>query len=256
MPASISISNLKFLLATALALAGPATVWASDKTLQPEEEDFTGTPFTEYGEFNEESDEISDTRFFQHGRFFGASLGLGFQEISGNRGILWQGGFPAVDFKVHYWFDFNVALDLNVYTSSHFFETSVDEGGASVLEHVDINMVRLGADIKYYFDTKNLTAAVSFANPYVLAGFGPYSKTETSSKDGTVETDSNVGLNLGAGLEFPIKHRKAYFTLEGKMHLVTFKDTYTDRFQSSKSAPLQDLTGQFFTATASLLFTW
>src|SRR5947209_990104 len=41
-----------------------------DRTLQPEEEDFTNTPYTEYGEFNEEEEEAADTRFFQYGRFF------------------------------------------------------------------------------------------------------------------------------------------------------------------------------------------
>src|SRR4051794_33185738 len=71
----------------------------------PDEEEIgNGTPFTEYGEFNEEADEEADTQFFQHGRFFGVCLGLGYESVSGNRGALWQGGFPVFDFKLQYWF--------------------------------------------------------------------------------------------------------------------------------------------------------
>ena len=91
------------------------------KTVQPEEDDFSNTPFTEYGEFNEEADEEADANFFAHGRFFGVSLGLGFEGVTGNRGLLYQGGFPMVNGKIHYWFDFNFALDMDFYFASHFY---------------------------------------------------------------------------------------------------------------------------------------
>src|SRR4051812_45090894 len=84
---------------------------AKDRTLLPEEDDFSTTPFTEYGEFNnQEAEEEEDTKFFQYGRFFGLSIGFGTQGVTGNRGQLWQGGFPMVEFKLHYWFDFNIAM--------------------------------------------------------------------------------------------------------------------------------------------------
>ena len=39
----------------------------SDRTNKPEEDDFTQTPYTEYGSFNEEKEEEEDTKFFQYG---------------------------------------------------------------------------------------------------------------------------------------------------------------------------------------------
>ena len=36
--------------------------------------------------------------------------------------------------------------------------------------HVDVNLALLGAALRYYFDTKDLSAAVSFANPYIVLG--------------------------------------------------------------------------------------
>ncbi|MEK6704459.1 MAG: outer membrane beta-barrel protein [Bdellovibrionota bacterium] len=219
---------------------------ASDRTQQPEEDDFSGTPFTEYGEFNQEEEEAAETNFLQHGRFFGVSLGLGLETASGNRGSLWQGGFPLFDLRLHYWFDFNFALNLGLYTARHFYETPSNN------EHVDVSFIHLGIDLKYYFDTKNLSAPISAANPFLLLGGGAFSKGETSAAQSNAETDSSLGLSAGAGLEFAITPRKLYFDLEWRMHLVSFNDTYTTTFKPI----IDDMTGQFYTMSGSFLFTW
>ena len=213
-----------------------------------EEEDYSSTPFTNYGEFNENQDEEADSKFFQYGRFFGVSLGLGAQIVDGNRGALWQGGFPMVDFKLHYWFDFQMALDLGFFTAQQFYDTAVKGLG-----HVDVNMVHVGVDVKYYFPTKNLSSALSFANPYLIAGAGSYSKTENSQAQATQDPDTSIGVCLGIGLEFVMNPRKSYFELEAKGHLAVFKDTYTTSFQA---AGLPNLTGNFYTISGSILFTW
>jgi hypothetical protein len=220
------------------------------RTAKPEEDDFTGTPFTEYGEFNESNDEDEDARFFKHGRFFGASLGLGFEFLDGNRGALWQGGFPMVDFKLHYWFNFNLALDIGFFTASHFFESTALSG----LGKVDVNILHVGLDIKYYFETKNLSAPISFANPYVLVGAGSFSKTQNSIAQPAPDTDNSLGISGGGGLEFAMVPRKSYFAVEAKVHTVKFRDTYTEIYKTSNNLP--DLTGLFYTFSASILFTW
>ena len=218
------------------------------KTTSAEEEDYSGTPFTEYGEFNESEEEDENSRFYQFGRFFGVSFGLGNQLIGGNRGALWQGGFPMFDFKVHYWFDFNFALDLGFFTASHFFNTTVQNLG-----HVDVSMLHVGLDIKYYFPTKNLSAPITFANPYLAVGAGSYTKTQSSNSQQTQDQDTSVGICLGAGLEFTLSPRKTYFEIEGKVHLVSFRDTYTTIFQTIS---INDMTGNFYTVSGNVLFTW
>lgn len=208
------------------------------------------TPFTEYGEFNEEADEAAETKFFQYGRFFGVSLGVGIEGVTGNRGLLWGSGFPMLDFKVHYWFDFNNALDLGFFNVKHMYEVDTALGG-----QYDVTMFRFGVDVKHYFDTKDLSAAISFANPYVLLGAGSFTKTEVPDSAGTAatDTDSAFGLSVGGGLEFVITPRKSYFELEGKLHTVTFKDTYSSMYNSYTGG---DLSGYFYTVTANVLFTW
>lgn len=268
MPVSTSISSrgkptaAPILLLACLACAWPAAAARADgpagqggaggdkaKVFQPEEDDFSNTPFTEYGEFNEDGDEEADAKFFAHGRFFGASLGLGFEGVTGNRGLLYQGGFPMVDLKLHYWFDFNFAIDMDIYYAKHFYMDPDPSVG-----HVDVSLIHAGLDVKYYFDTKNLSSAISFANPYVMAGFGSYTQSKSSFAANTTEApDTGIGMCLGGGLEFAISPKKTYLEFEGRYHIVTFADTYDTNFQS---IGITDLTGGFYTFTANVLFTW
>lgn len=214
-----------------------------------EDDDFAETPFTEYGEFNEENYEAAETRFFQHGRFFGLSVGLGYEGVAGGRGLLYQGGFPVFDFKLHYWFDFNLALDLGFFTASHSIDTNVGNAG-----HIDVNLVRFGVDLKYYFDTKNLSAPISFANPYILLGIGSLSKTQNYANQGlTTASEAAFAVSGGGGLEFTISPRRSFFELEAKAHSVRFQDTYTTAYQS---IGINDLTGFFYTVTGNILFVW
>jgi hypothetical protein len=228
--------------------APQSTPPTESKINKSEEDDYSTTPFTNYGEFNENEDEEADSKFFQYGRFFGVSLGLGAELLDGSRGALWQGGFPMVDFKLHYWFDFQMALDLGFFTAQQFYDTTVKGLG-----HVDVNIVHVGVDVKYYIQTKNLSSALSFANPYLLAGAGSFSKTENSQAQGTQDPDTSLGISLGLGMEFVISPRKSYFEIEAKGHLVVFKDTYTTNFQATG---LPNLTGNFYTLSGSVLFTW
>lgn len=250
MPACISISSR--LLAAALVVFASASALAEDgtpgvpRTQQPEEEDFRQTPYTGYGEFDEQEAEEASARFFKYGRFFGVSLGAGFNGVTGNRGALYQGGLPAVDLKLMYWFDLNFALELGLTSVQHFYDsTSVGHG--------DVSLTRLGADLRYYLPVEDLAAPITFANPYLIVGGGNFSKAESLRDQGTSENDSGLGITFGAGLEFTMSPRKAYLGLSGRYHVVSFKDTFTTEFTGDN---LQDLTGGFYTLMGSVLFTW
>jgi hypothetical protein len=223
------------------------------KAYQPEEDDFTGTPYTEYGEFNEEEDEEEDAKFFKFGRLFGISLGLGFQGVDGYKGVIYEGGFPVLDAKIHYWFDFHFAVDLDIAWAQHSYndDISTTKGG-----QISVNIIRFGIDGKYYFDTHNLSAPLSFASPYVVVGFGAFSKSESSAKKDTNEVDTAVGFSPGMGLEFALKPRKAFLALEAKYNIVNFpKDSGTDRFVNA-TPKLENFTGNFFSLLVNFLLTW
>lgn len=204
------------------------------------------SPFSRYGDFNEEEEEAKATLFFQFGRLFGVSLGAGFQGVSGNRGTLYRGGFPMADFKLHYWFDFNFALGFGFSSVQHNYDTAAPNDRFGVV------MNRLGVDLRYYFDTKDLAAPISFSNPYILVGASAFSKTETSQGAGVTDTDNKVGYSIGMGLEFTIRPRKSYFYLEGKLYHIPFEDTAN----SVEDPALNDLSGFYYSTTLGILFTW
>lgn len=210
--------------------------------------DFRETPYTQYGEFNEEEEEAEATLFYQYGRFFGVSFGVGIHGATGNRGLLWEGGFPLITLKIHYWFDFHFALQLEFYNASHFHDFT---SSGSV---TDVTMSRLGADLKYYFDTKDLSAALTFASPFLLVGGGAYTKSESAS-DITTATMNSFGFSAGAGLEFVLSHKKSYFVVEGKLNIVNFEDRFNTTY-SSADGGIPDLTGMFYCFTGSFLFTF
>jgi outer membrane protein W len=260
MPVSISIFNLKpprwslvlpslLLLLLASPLSAQANDGKRDRSLPPEEDDFAKTPFTEYGAFNEDAEEDAETRFMQYGRLFGVSLGVGNEGVTGNRGQIWRGGFPLLELKMHYWFDFQLAIALVFATAKHDYDSSSTAASGSV---VNVATSRIGVDLKYYFDVKNLSAPISFCNPYILGGAGSYSKTETNEADSASNNaDSALYLTGGLGLEFAVKPRKTYFELEGRVMTATFKDTNN---QFSDTIP--DLSGTFYSVTGTFLFTW
>jgi hypothetical protein len=253
MRASISTSRaaaagLLFLLSTTSAWAASDTT-KPDKTLPPEEDDFINTPYTGYADYNQENEEAQGIRFLQYGRLFGVSLGTGYNGALGNRGSLWQGGFPMLDLKLHYWFDFHFAFDLEFWNANHSYTApSTAQGG-----QVSVNLYDIAFDLKYYVDTKDLGAPISFASPYFILGAGSMGKTENHTANSALNNTTNaLAVDAGIGLEFVIKPRSVYFELEGKIYSDTFSDTSSADFQPT----LPDLSGLFYTVTTSVLFTW
>lgn len=204
------------------------------------------TPYLEYGDFNINEDDDADSLYFQYGRFFGVSIGMGYESATSNRGLLYTAAFPRFDIKVHYWFDFQLAMDMGIFIASHSYEFS----GASY----SVKLIGYGVGLRYYFDVRNAAAAISFSNPFLVGGVGAISKTETTASGTTPSLDSTFSANFGAGLEFPISHKKTYFILEAKYHTQNFLDTNEPKFATTKG--IADLSGGFITFVGNILFTW
>jgi hypothetical protein len=236
--------------------AAPNPSSGSNGKQQQDDEVISG-PFSEYGEFDSAEDEASDEKFFQFGRFFGVGLGGGFTTATGNAGRIYQGGFPSVDFRLNYWFDFNWALQLSIQNSSHNYNLGND--GLS-----DVNLFRALFQVKYYIDTRDLSAPITFVGPHLIAGTGYYSRTDnigsgnSSSTDKATQVHNAVGFNCGAGFELTLKPKRIYLDLEGLIHFVPFDDNNDTKFNTTdaNSPHIPDRTGAWLTGTISLLFTW
>jgi hypothetical protein len=235
--------------------SGAANPGGGGRTTQPDDDDYKETPYTSFGEYNDE-DEAEDTKFFQYGRFFGVSLGLGYEGATGNRGSLYTGGLPAFALRVHYWFDFNFALTLGIYSSKHQYTGFKGSTGSSTMQVNDVDIFGLGAELRYYFDTRDSSAPITFAGPFLIVGAGSYTKSEddVSSPD-TVDKENALGLSFGGGLEFPLKPRKAYFDLEATFRTVSFSGDGLP-VTTTGGKVVSNTSGMLFTMMASILFTY
>ncbi|MEW6055892.1 MAG: hypothetical protein AB1540_04685 [Bdellovibrionota bacterium] len=218
-----------------------------------ESDEILSGPYSEYGEFDSSEDEANDEKFFQFGRFFGLGLGLGVTQATGNAGRIYQGGFPTILARINYWFDFNFALQVDVENSKHNYDISPD-GLTSV------NLFRVLFDVKYYFDTRDLSAPITFVGPHLIAGGGFYQRTDNigaGNADATlansVQSENAFGFNFGGGFELTLKPKKTYLQIQSLVHLVQFSDQFDKKFVSSG---IPDRTGPWLTATVSLVWTW
>src|SRR5690606_10292951 len=139
--------------------------------------------------------------FFQYGRFFGVSFGAGFETVTGNRGRVWEGGFPLIALKLHYWFDFSFALEMIFQSGSHHFTNATNRS-------VNATLTQLGVALKSYSDTRDLSDAITFAGPHLLGGIGAYTKSQADPDLGAdaVDRDTQLRLQVGVGLELPRGH--------------------------------------------------
>lgn len=201
-------------------------------------------PFSDFVPFEDEYDVDEDERFMYFGRFFAISLGSGLHKFSGNIGKLYNTAIPVLDFRLLYFFDFRLAGQLGLSTASHAF-TAVPNGA------VEVNLMRANLDMKYYLDTKNWGAAVTMANPYLIAGVSQTFRTQVFQSLNKTEKDNAFAISGGAGMEFALKPRKTSLGIEGRMHQVYFKDRYEETYLDSG---LKDTTGNMYSMITSVIF--
>lgn len=242
------LSGLTPLLALLFVFSAPTFAQEAQNNKNSEPSPGPVLPLQEgYGSFGNQDitlDDEQDTLYMQYGKFFAIGLGLGVQEWTGNRGKLYEPAFPRLDVKVQVWLDFQFALELGLFYASHSFVSDNLPWTA--------NMLGYGAGLKYYFDTRDASAPVTFSNPFLVVGAGNMNKTVSSPTASTTDAESAFTFNFGAGLEFPLKHRASYVTLEARYNTVNFNDKFSSEF----SDKVPNLTGGFFNVMIGVLFVW
>lgn len=179
-------------------------------------------PFADYSEFDEASEEEADINFFRNGRFLTAGLSGGSRSFTGNLANLYQPA-PTFGVSLSYFFDLRLAFQFGFLTGDHAFNLNVDNDPAKSLSG-NVSMTMISGDLKYYFNTQNVTRGLADLNPYVLAGFSQVYRTLTVSEVQGFGRDAVMGVNLGAGLEIPLWRRKAYFGIQGVYRYINFPD--------------------------------
>jgi hypothetical protein len=199
-------------------------------------------PFTDYSEFDEESDEEADINFFRNGRFFKICLAGGTRGFTGNFADVYGSG-PTFGIFLSYFFDLRLALSLGFQTGDHPVGFSVSNGSKTYSGNVSITAINF--DLKYYMNTQNVTRGLADLNPYVLAGVGQFYRTYTITGLDGFSRDSTMGFDIGAGLEIPLMRKKAYLGIQGAYHYVNFGDENKSYVDGTEKLD-KNLAGDFY----------
>ncbi len=177
-------------------------------------------PFADYSEFDEASDEEADIYFFKHGRFLTAGFAIGPRIFTENMASIYG---PAATYGVYlsYFFDLRLALMMGFMVSDHKVTIETLPTGSY---SGNVSLTALNIDLKYYFNTQNVTRGLADLNPYALGGFTNWDRVYTLQDSDGSDRDSTVGLDLGVGLEIPLMRKKGYLGIQAVYHLISFAD--------------------------------
>jgi len=176
-------------------------------------------PFSDYSEFDEDSEEEADIYFFKNGRFLTVGLAAGYRGFTGNFADEYSSS-PNFGIFLTYFFDLRLAASLGFQTGDHSvkFKTNASEYSGTV------SISSINFDLKYYLNTQNVTRGLADLNPYILGGIGQFYRTYTINNIDGYSRDSTMGFDLGAGLEIPLMRKKAFLGIQATYHYVNFAD--------------------------------
>lgn len=179
-------------------------------------------PFSDYSEFDEASDEEADINFFRNGRFFTVGFSLGMRGFTDQLNQVYSSA-PTYGLFISYFFDLRLAMELGFQTGDHDFEvkTATERLGGNV------SLTFIHVNLKYYFNTQNVTRGLADLNPYILGGFSQVYRTYSIEGSDVLSREATVGVNGGAGIEIPIMRRKAFIGAQATYRYVNFKDENT-----------------------------
>jgi len=226
-----------------ICFAAPPLALAAEEQMQVGSQELAN-PFSDFVPFEDEYDIDEDERFMYFGRFFAISVGSGMHVFTGNIGKLYNVALPVMDFRLIYFFDFRLAGQMGISNASHAFN-AVPHGA------VEVNLFRLNFDMKYYFNTQNVGAAITSANPYAIAGVSQTYRSQAFQSLNSIEKDNAFALSGGLGMEFTLKPRKTSLGFEGRMHNIFFRDRYEETYVPSG---LEDTTGSMYSFITSVIW--
>ena len=189
-------------------------------------------PFADYSEFEENSQEEADINFFRNGRFFNVGLLLGGRMFTG--GMAEQAP-PTVapGLTLSFWFNLRLALQFSYINSQHilgpFLQNTAEPNGDQISGTMAVTSLQF--DLKYYFNTNNVTRGLADLNPYILVGFSQNYRTFSEVGQTQIFSDDGAGFDLGVGIEIPVARNEMFIGAQFVYNLVTF---------GSENAPVND----------------
>lgn len=200
-------------------------------------------PFSDYNEFEQDSEEEADINFFKNGRMLTLALQLGYRGFTDGFS---QAYTPALiyGFQFTYFFDLQSTLGINYIIGDHnlAFNSYTDAAKTKVSTAYTgtVNIQVIDLSYKYYLNTDNVTRGLADLNPFITMGAGYYVRTYNLSELLTLEPDKVVGLKLSFGIEIPLFRRRSFLGFQGSFHYVQFPDENNHFIDEAKAGTNSD----------------
>ena len=194
-------------------------------------------PFSDYSEFDQDSDEEADVNFFRNGRFLTVGIATGPRQFTGNMGKTYGSGLNY-GLQIGYFFDLKMALGIGIMTGDHTVGFSTLSGNTVNNHSGNVSFTSLNFCLKYFLNTQNVTRGLADINPYFIGGFTQWYRTYSLSEFSTQSRENVMGADVGAGVEIPVMRRKAYLGLQATYHYVNFADEGKDFLYNGTSNEL------------------
>ena len=222
--AFVVMMTLLFCLSATKSYAGYLSNSSPEKhyLIAENEMDDAYDPFSDYSEFDEASDEEADINFFRNGRFFTVGFTIGMRGFTDQLNQLYSSA-PTYGVFISYFFDLRLAMELGFQTGDHNFEVATTNERMAG----NVSLTFIHVNLKYYFNTQNVTRGLADLNPYVLGGFSQVYRTYSIEGSDVLSREATVGVNGGVGIEIPIMRRKAFIGAQATYHYVNFRDENT-----------------------------
>lgn len=196
-------------------------------------------PFSDYSEFDQDSDEEADVNFFRNGRFLTVGVAVGPRNFTGNMAKTYGSGLNY-GLQISYFFDLKMALGVGIMTGDHSVGFSTLAGNTTTNYSGSVSFTAINLNLKYFLNTQNVTRGLADINPYLVGGFAQWYRTYSLSELGTQSRENVMGADLGVGVEIPLMRRKAYLGLQGTYHYINFADENKDFLYNGTSNELLD----------------
>jgi hypothetical protein len=183
-------------------------------------QDDTYDPFADYSEFEESMEEEEDINFFRNGRLLTLGFQGGFRGWTQTLSSIYTSNISFGLFAC-YFFDLRFALQFGFTTSDHVIQVT---SPSTTAIRGTVGITDLSFNIKYYFNTQNVTRGLAELNPFILGGFSQVYRTIVVTGNSNFAKDSAFGFNLGGGIELPMMRNKMFFGLQGVFQYLMFAD--------------------------------
>lgn len=255
-PESVTYTNLsstkKHIIARRLFSLLLLTVIAlgSVAPLSAQGQDDSYDPFADYSEFDESSEEEEDVHFLRNGRLLNLGFLGGYRGWTQNLSQIYSGNMTFGLFLT-FFFDLQFAMQMGFLTSDHVFSVISNNGAFNSLRGTT-NINDLNFNLKYYFNTQNVTRGLADLNPYIISGFSQVYRTVTVSGTTDFVKDNALGFNIGAGIEIPFMRNKMYFGFQALFQYLMFTDENKVILDSNGVETGRSPAGDSFTGLAVL----